>query len=69
MDLITLTLLQSFTQLYQDLIQTPIIDFRSTAKVVKFIKNNTFTSSLPKPCLLQELQSNIEKYPAELERL
>ena len=28
---------------------------------MKFIKNDTFTSSLPKPCLFQELQNNIEK--------
>ena len=63
------TFLHSFAQLYQDLTQKPVKGFLSTTKVAKLITNAIFTSSLPKPCLLEELHNNIEKYRGEVEQL
>ena len=56
----------SFQQLHTELIETPPNSFLTTKKVLDFVKEEDFQKSLPKQCLLDNLEENIKHYSDDI---
>ena len=55
-----------FQQLYTELIETPPNPYLTTKKVLDFVKEEDFQKSLPKHCLLDNLEENIKHYSDDI---